>query len=192
MPNDLSDLSDRLSGTGLRLMGHCAEEAGSTILLLGPDEPAFWPIFSNSAEYRDGAADPLDRWSKRLIEGLAHDLGAEALFPSDGPPYPPFQRWALESGRAYLSPVGMLVHADAGLWISFRGALRIARAIPPAPAPTPCDRCAAQPCLTACPVGALGAGGYDVTRCHAFLDTPEGAECMARGFAYESVCRGPS
>ena len=38
--------------------------------------------------------DPLDRWSRRLIERLARELGGRALFPFGGPPFLPFQRWA--------------------------------------------------------------------------------------------------
>jgi epoxyqueuosine reductase len=38
-----------------------------TVLMLGPDEPRFWPAFQQSAEWRDGMADPMDRWSTRVI-----------------------------------------------------------------------------------------------------------------------------
>ena len=58
---------DELSGVG-------------TLVLLGPDEPAFWPVFTTTPEYSDGAPDPLDRWSARVVGGLADRLGLPERF----------------------------------------------------------------------------------------------------------------
>ena len=173
----------------LTIMGGLHDRA-DTVLLLGPREPGFWAHFTAQPEYRDGAPDPLDRWSKRAIGALAAAWGGTAIFPSDGPPYPPFQDWALRSGRAWASPVGMLVHAEAGLMISFRGAVRIAGAHLPLPrsAPNPCKSCAERPCRTACPVDALSPGGYAVAACRAYLETPPGADCLTRGCAARRAC----
>ncbi len=164
-----------------------APEGGESVVLLGPG-PGFWPAFTGSSEYADGAPDPLDRWSKRVIGALADAWGGVALFPSDGPPYPPFIAWALATGRAWASPVGLLCHDAQGLWCSFRGAVRLASALPRCPGKNPCAACADQPCRTACPVGALTAEGYDTDRCHGFLDTGPGADCMARGCAVRRAC----
>ncbi|MEM8536517.1 MAG: ferredoxin, partial [Pseudomonadota bacterium] len=76
----LADLTERLVPQGLRVLGDCPD-GGHTISLIGPDEPAFWSIFAGSAEYADGQPNPMDRWSTRVIGGVATDLGAEALFP---------------------------------------------------------------------------------------------------------------
>lgn len=160
-----------------------------TLLLLGPHEPGFWATFTASPEYRDGVPDPLDRWSKRVVGDWAETLGASAVFPSDGPPYPPFYRWALKSGRAWASPVSLLVQDRAGLMVSYRAALLLAERIElPETGAAPCMTCDAKPCLSACPVGALGGDGYDLPTCHAFLDTPEGADCMANGCAVRRAC----
>lgn len=146
-----------------------------SVALLAPDEPGFWPLVSTSPEMRDGRPDPLDRWSRRVIGRMASALGTMAVFPFDGPPWRPFTAWARRSGRAWPSPVGLLVHDSAGLWISFRGAILLEEEAPVPVASRPCDACAGTPCLAACPVGALGAAGYDVAACHAFLDT--GPDC---------------
>jgi len=53
-----------------------------------------WPAFAASPEAADGAPDPLDRWSSRLITAIAGSVGASPLFPFGGPPFLPFQRWA--------------------------------------------------------------------------------------------------
>lgn len=168
--------------------GEAGFPAGTrTLLLLGPDEPGFWPHLQAQPEW-DGAPDPVDRWSRRVIGGLACDLGAKALFPFGGPPYHPFYQWALRSGRCWDSPVRLLVHATQGLLVSFRGALALPHALdmPPAAA-RPCDGCDAKPCRAACPAGALGAAGYDVPACHAWLDTAGGA-CLAAGCLVRRAC----
>ena len=164
-----------------------------TIALLGPDEPRFWEKFSTSEEFSDGLDNPLDRWSKRVIGQIADEfkgIRAEAVFPSDGPPYPPFLRWATESGQAWYSPVGLLVHADAGLLISYRGALilRDTLDLPPRGA-KPCDACRAKPCLAACPVGALVAErNYDVASCAKYTRSADGLSCREAGCLVRRAC----
>jgi hypothetical protein len=160
-----------------------------TILLVGPAEPGFWPAFTSSPEWHDGDADPMDRWSRRVIAAWAAEIGAEALFPFGGPPYLPFFTWALRTGRIHASPVRLLVHDTAGLLVSFRGALALPQriALPPPP-PSPCLRCEERPCLTSCPVGALDGAGYDVPGCKAHLADAAGEDCMKRGCAVRRAC----
>jgi ferredoxin len=159
-----------------------------TILLLAPDEPAFWPVFTQSAEYRDGAPDPMDRWSRRVITQLAKDVGAHPIFPFGATPPHPFYTWALASGRVWSSPVRFLVGQRAGLWASYRGALGLAQVLDPMPrVADPCTPCP-RPCTSACPVGALTEDGYDITACHAYLDTAQGQDCMTQGCAVRRAC----
>lgn len=161
----------------------------ATLLLLGPDEPGFWPAVRDAPEFADGRPDPLDRWSERVIGTLARELGATALYPFGGPPFQPFIRWATRSGRAWPSPVGLLVHDRAGLMVSYRGALALPRRLElPAAASCPCDTCPDRPCLAACPAGALTGEGYDLAACHGFLGTPAGADCLERGCAVRRSC----
>ncbi|WP_298258317.1 ferredoxin [uncultured Litoreibacter sp.] len=172
--------------------------AGSqTLVLLGPLEPGFWDAFTSSPEWMDDLGDPMDRWSARVISRLAEALGAEPLFPFGGAPFHPFFRWALASGQAWQSPVSLLVHAQAGLMVSYRGALAFQDALDlpsihdPILAPAqlrPCDDCADKPCLTACPSGALDGKGYDVPKCHGFLDTEAGKAHLSRGCNVRRAC----
>ncbi|MFV0359713.1 ferredoxin [Tropicimonas sp.] len=170
------------------------DEAGlppgtATLLLLAPREPGFWPEVSAAPEFRDGNPDPLDRWSRRVIGGWAQASRAAALFPFDGPPYLPFFDWARRTGHAWPSPVAMLVHDRAGLFLSIRGALALTRRIAlPGAAPRPCDTCKTSPCRSACPVDALASTGYDLTACHRYLDTAEGTDCLENGCAARRVC----
>ncbi len=156
-----------------------------TVLLLGPREPGFWPALKTSPEW--GGPDPVDRWSRRVIGGMACDLGAKALFPFGGPPYQPFYQWALRTGQIWESPVRLLVHHDQGLLVSFRGALALKEVLAlPAPPARPCDTCS-KPCLSACPVAALTPAGYDVPACHAHLSAA-GEACMSGGCLVRSTC----
>jgi epoxyqueuosine reductase len=160
-----------------------------TVILLGPREPGFWDHLTAQPEWLDGKPDPVDRWSRRVIGRIACDLGAKALFPFGGPPWHPFYQWALRSGRTWDSPVRLLVHDQAGLMVSFRGAVALKDRIElPAPTLRPCDTCADKPCLTVCPPRALTGNGYDLPACHSFLDSADGVTCMTQGCAVRRAC----
>ncbi|WP_342069712.1 ferredoxin [Yoonia algicola] len=184
-PGIAADLDALLAPQGLRQLGDCPDGNG-TITLIGPDEPAFWPIFTTSAEYSDGQPDPMDRWSTRVIGELAVTLDAEPLFPFGGPPYAPFFTWAKQTGRFWASPIGFLVHDDTGLFTSFRGALRRKRSAVIGANPQPCLTCA-KPCATACPVGAFN-DGYDVAACKAHVASPAGTSCRTHGCLARRAC----
>lgn len=150
------------------------------VVLVGNTGDGLWPVFATSPEARDGAPHPLDRWSRRVIDGIAAGCGGTACYPNDGPPWLPFVAWAKRAGPVTESPIGILVHPDYGLWHSYRGALLLADPIelpPPDRRPPPCASCPHQPCRTACPVGAFHADGYDVAACVDFLAGADGDRC---------------
>jgi len=162
-----------------------------TIVLLGFVGSEGWPRFSASAEAADEQPSPLDRWSRRIIDGLAAALGGSALYPFAGPPWLPFQRWAQRTGDVFISPLGILIHPEYGLWHSYRGALAFAERLKLAPRTkpsSPCATCAAKPCLTACPVSAFSTVGYDVARCRAHIASEAGAACMSGGCLARLAC----
>lgn len=152
-----------------------------SVLLIGSTGPALWPHFSGSPEFCDGLADPLDRFTRRILGRLAEENGFTALFPFDGPPYHPFQQWALRCGGFSRSPLGVLAHETFGLWLGLRAAFLSAE-----PYWTerraedgPCQTCELKPCLWACPVNAVSqARGYDVPACRAHLSSAEGKGCF--------------
>ncbi|MEL6466815.1 MAG: ferredoxin [Pseudomonadota bacterium] len=169
---------------GLMVMG-----AEKNLVLIGTDA-GWWDVFTQSSEYLNKVKDPVDTWSKRITCGIAAKLGAKAHFPSDGPPYAPFIAWALDTGRFWQSPTGMMIHEKAGLMISLRCALEFIEEFESVPAGTnPCEACATKPCVTACPVDALSdAHFYDVPACKAYLDTPRGDTCMTGGCLARRAC----
>ena len=162
-----------------------------TIVLAGMVGREGWNAFAASPEASDGLADPLDRWSRRLIESLAGELGAKALFPFGGPPFLPFQRWAQRAEPVHSSPIGVLIHPYYGLWHSYRGALGLSEELAvaePAPGLSPCETCSGRWCLKTCPVGAFSEAGYDVAACAGHLRSAAGGDCMAEGCRARRAC----
>ncbi|MEM0949817.1 MAG: ferredoxin [Pseudomonadota bacterium] len=192
----LDDVGLRARDFGLDVFGalHPCSDDGlpsdiQTLVLLGPSEPGFWDHITSQPEFADGAPDAIDRWSRRVIGGLACDLGGKAYFPFTGPPWRPFIDWAKRSGRAWASEVGILVHDTAGLMVSYRGALGLRdRLALPKPGLRPCESCSAKPCLSACPAVALTSDGYDVAACRDYLATPEGSDCLDSGCRVRRAC----
>ncbi|MCP5368639.1 MAG: hypothetical protein H6907_18575 [Hyphomicrobiales bacterium] len=159
----------------------------ATLVLVGNAGPAMWAAFAAAC---DPDRDLLDDWSRRVVGGLARDLGAAACFPFDAPPLP-FQRWARRAEPCHPSPLGIFIHARYGLWHGYRGALLFADRLdlpPQDPAPSPCDTCDGRPCLSACPVAAFTGAGYDTAACAGHLAADAGRDCMAGGCRARHAC----
>ena len=155
----------------------------ASLLLIGSTGPSLWPPFETSPEYSDGAPDPLDRYTRRVLKHCAADHGFDPLFPFEGPPHYPFQQWALKCGGFSQSPLGVLAHAAYGPWTGFRAAF-----LSPGPAAVPganalagpCETCLDKPCLSACPVNAISVKeGYDVPACKAHLQSSDDMDCWS-------------
>lgn len=162
-----------------------------SLVLVGFSGDQGWDAFTASAEWHQGEVDALDRWSCRVIGGIAREVGAKALFPFEGPPWWPFQKWGLRAEAASASPIGILMHPKWGLWHSWRGALAFQlnlHAPEPAISVSPCETCEGAPCLTACPVHAFADAEYDVTRCLSFLEGIDGKRCMTAGCMARRAC----
>ncbi|MGO1117978.1 hypothetical protein ACTL6U_04710 [Rhodovibrionaceae bacterium A322] len=165
----------------------------ATLLLVGAVGGEFWSAFSQAPEFSDGRDNALDRWSERLIRAVAGEAGGLALFPSDGPPYQPFQLWARLSEPVFSSPLGLLVHPDWGLWHAYRGALLLPQTLEDLPQKphsisSPCDSCREKPCLHHCPVGAFSTEGYDVAACARHLRSADLANCLQKSCAARRAC----
>ncbi len=164
--------------------------AAATMVLAGNAGPAMWQRF---AAERQAVDEPncLDGWSKRVLKPLAETLGGHALFPSDGPPYMPFQRWAQRAAPVYPSPLGPLIHPDFGLWHAYRGVLVFPETFDlPVPdnRPSPCENCPDKPCLTTCPVSAMTPDGYNVPVCADHLAGRDSADCLNQSCAARRAC----
>jgi len=161
-----------------------------TLLLVGNAGSSMWPAFTAAPEYADGRPDPLDRWSERVISELAGVMGARTVFPFEGPPYHPFQRWAGRAEPVSPSPMGTLIHPRLGTWHAYRGALVVAGHLPGLPSAggeaSPCLTCADQPCLNTCPAAAFRPDGFDVAACAGHLSGPN--DCLTQGCLARNAC----
>jgi hypothetical protein len=158
-----------------------------TVLMIGNTGQPMWEAFQRA---NVTGANPLDRWSKSVIAPIAARHGARVVYPYDAPPWP-FQRWAQRAWPLFSSPLGLLVDTEFGLWHALRGALLfdVALDLPvQAPRVSPCESCADKPCLTACPVDAFTADGFDYRGCRSYLATPAGAACNAHGCRARVEC----
>jgi hypothetical protein len=178
----IAELTRALSPLGLRMRGGFSIDPGRdadiitvapwarTLILVGNAGSELWD--KSGAEIAAlGGADPLDRWTRQAIGPIAQSLDGRALFPFEGPPYWPFQRWAERAEGVRASPIGIQIHPEFGLWHAYRAAilLRSAVTLPRGEQTHPCDTCAERPCLTRCPVSAFSAGAYDVDGCVAHV-----------------------
>ncbi len=192
---DEFDLEKDIHSAGLTILGELqvidgdpVPKEAQSILLLGPDEPNFWKIFKESDEFKDRKANPLDRWSKRIIDNIALKNACSPLYPFGGEPYKPFFSWALRSGTVWSSPVHLAIHKDRGLFVSFRGALAINQIRKmDRRFKNPCTKCPA-PCLNACPVNAFTESGYDVAKCKEHISGVDSHNCKSLGCNTRRAC----
>lgn len=163
-----------------------------TVVLVGNAGGSIWPAFSawRQARGRD-VANPLDSWSVEIIRPVADSVGGQAWFPSERP-WQPFQQWAIRAEGLKASPLGVLIHPEFGLWHGYRGAIGFAGKVGTATEPFdrhPCADCRDKPCLTSCPVEAVGAASFDVGACRAHIHSPVGqAGCMMSGCLARNAC----
>src|SRR5262245_16824725 len=199
----LADLTEALARHGLRVRGGFAADGAMdveilrvapwarTLILIGNVGSELWD--KSGAEIAAlGDPDPLDRWTRNVIEPIAASAVGLALFPFAGPQYWPFQRWAERAEGVRQSPIGIQIHPEFGLWHAYRAAilLRDAVALPPREQAHPCDTCVDRPCLTHCPVNAFTSAGYAVDRCvdHVVALQNESGSCSQIGCLARLAC----
>jgi len=170
--------------------------SAGTVVLVGSAGSAMWDAFTRSDFYKsqggtDGSDNPMDDWTRQIIDQVADELQAKALYPFEGPPYYPFQRWAMRAEAVFASPTGPLVHPEYGLWHAYRAALVFDQIIAfPAikSEVSPCATCPDKPCMQACPVDAFKPGVYDVPACVAHLQASPTPYCRTNGCFARHAC----
>jgi hypothetical protein len=152
------------------------------LILVGNAGPEMFRRFG-----REGRST-LDEWTRAVVEPMANDLGARAVFPFDKP-YLPFQHWARACGVGHQSPLGLNIHSTYGLWHAYRAALLfpVVFDLPKVSAGLhPCESCMGKPCLSACPVSAFDGRKYDVAACAKHLHSAN--RCMDGGCLARTAC----
>ncbi|MFD2206565.1 ferredoxin [Kiloniella antarctica] len=171
----------------------CGGQPQTVIVLGNAGSSDFWQSFIQSPEYLSNSLDPMDLWTRRVMDHLADELGGEALFPSDGPPYQPFQRWSSRAESLFPSPIGLYVSPVWGTWHALRAVILLPVVVGGLPVlsqqQNPCLNCADQPCLTSCPVEAFVEGQlYDYVACAKHVVSEQGNDCAASGCLARRGC----
>lgn len=208
-PVDFANLVSRLDSSGLVCFGgfelsqkECVEEGeallGRKAILIGNAGPQMWEAFSDSKEYKDNKPDPMNRWTKRVLDLIADEYQAHVIYPFEKP-FWPFQKMAEAALGVRPSPLGILIHPEYGLWHAFRGVLVFdsshgmmnqisALSRQDEKLIHPCDTCVEKPCLTACPVGAFTGEALKVENCFSHLDSHSSPFCMQTGCQSRKAC----
>jgi hypothetical protein len=159
------------------------------IVLVGHGGAGYWPHFETWHRQNPALDDPLDTWSRMVIDRVAREIGARSVYPNDRP-YLPFQQWAMRAERLSPSPLGLLMHPVYGLWHAYRGAFLFDREIRIQAVPKSihlCDPCIGKPCLNTCPVDAFSHDGYAVKRCRSHVRSG-GVACRQSGCIARNAC----
>jgi hypothetical protein len=160
-------------------------------VLIGNVGPAMYHAFFAATAGLSDQSDPLDHWTRGIIEPIAARFAARAVFPFGGPPWFPFQRWAIRAEGLKASPLGILIHPEFGLWHAYRAALLFDHALDlkeSARMEHPCDSCAGRPCLNNCPADAVSLRRYDVERCATHVVSAAGTDCRESGCLARRAC----
>lgn len=206
-----SELADDVAQCGFVIRGgfhaQLADELPTgvaSVVLVGNVGERGFDMFRRAPEWGT-APDPLDCFTERVLGALAQRCEARVVYPHQGPPWWPFQRWAMRAEAVSVSPLQILVHAQYGLWHAYRAALmfdvRVA-GLPVTPAAnpdpvgacaeaasqSPCAQCRSQPCLSACPVDAFDERGLNRSRCVEHLRSAAGRTCLREGCLARKAC----
>jgi len=194
---DFEQLQERLLISGLRVLHSGPPTEGwpapphaiQSVLIIGHAGSEFWQHFKASPEFGDARPNPLDRWSRRVIQAAAPGLAFAS--PNDGPPYAPLHALCA-GGSLFPSPLGMMAHAEFGLWTAVRGLLLCEETMPASAAAKLPAPSVFEACFAACPVSAFSTDGYDATACARYLDTNQDADCWGGCLARKACTLGAS
>ena len=156
-------------------------------VVVGNGGRAFHEAFHTSRESADRAPDPIDTFTRRILERVVSLLDqsgstSRALFPWEryGGEYADFVALGRVSGMGRESRLALLLHPRYGPWMALRAVILTTLEIPPTSPLAgfdPCRRCSA-PCAAVCHGGALDGGRFSVSAC--FQGRVQHAACRQR------------
>ena len=159
--------------------------AARSAVLVGAAGRALFAAFGRAPE-AGLARDPLDHYTRRVVEAAVSPLAGRALFAFErrGERFADFVALGRAAGLGAPSRLGLLLHPEYGPWMSLRALLLLPLALPESPALNgfePCRGCPAA-CSRACPGAALAAERFDISRCAATRRRAPGCarKCDAR------------
>jgi epoxyqueuosine reductase QueG len=166
-------------------------------VVVGSGGPAFFDCFQRAGiEAADRAPNPLDRYTRRVVEAAVGgalaplEIRYAVSFPFAGiSPLIPFQRLGRAAGIGPPGPLGLQIHPVYGPWWAYRALVVVDR--PLSDGPSLGDVCAGcpAPCVGACPGSAVSRTGFSIPTCHAHRLRAE--PCRLSCAARVACVRGP-
>ena len=157
------------------------------LLLFGHGGRRMWEAMQASGF--SGEIDPIDSFSLNIVQRWLSEGYPEATFEMLYPAAErlvPLQQLGALAGWHHASPFRIGINREWGSWFAYRVALLIDVELPvskPEVWGSPCDDCAAKPCIAACPAGAVIDENNMLSRCVEFRLEQESAclrQCLSR------------
>ena len=135
-------------------------------------------------------SDPIDQFSieiaKTFIAEQLNNAPHHILYPLTNY-LVPLQQLGAIVGWHHDSPLGLGIHTHYGVWFAYRVAFLVDADLPlqtEQQTPSPCDSCVDKPCISHCPVGAVGEiGRFQIDTCgkHRIApNSPCADRCLSR------------
>lgn len=170
----------RLAAEGLDvaavLSSHPGTQDGFESVILVGSAGALWPHLDL------GEADPVDSHCARALQTHLLSLPfCTRMWPGSDLDVLDLARRA---GLWHPSPLGIGVHPTHGPWVAYRGVVGVSVRLAERrlQASSPCLSCEDQPCISACPAGAVSPSGTDIHACFTerLTDRVCATSCAAR------------
>lgn len=199
-PPELEEFLSALEGNGLeaRVLGRSYDDRAPPSLRLASLAPfarsglllisGGSAFFENFLRNKRDEPDPLDAYTRRLVDSLLEPLRGAGVrlrvhypFWNESEPLP-FQKIARAAGLGP-SLLGLDLHPRFGPWAAYRALLLLDLALEDGEVSDfePCIGCPA-PCIEVCPVGAVSNEGWNAERCmdHRLVDGGCSEGCHSR------------
>lgn len=170
-PTLLAPLGDTSGFRQLILLGHGGRRLWECVQAAG---------LASEHPIDDYCSATVDRWFAQDLPGRRHRL----VYPGDAPLG--LQSLGSLAGWHHASPFMVGIDAEWGSWSAYRAVVLADTDFCPSPAVDrshPCASCIGQPCIAACPAGALADGRFALVKCSRYRllpDSPCAHGCLAR------------
>ena len=158
------------------------------LVLIGHGGTGLWNEVSSIVACADAADHPIDSFSidsvKQFFSEKVPDLSYRVVYP--GSSLIPLQQLGELAGWHNDSPFKVGVNQVWGSWFAYRVCVLTDSdwsASSVVKLESPCSRCQEQPCITACPAGAMSDGDFHINNCIAFRQKVKSdcnQRCLAR------------
>ena len=185
LPDWLVNVFNALKPIGLNVVGVTDGRPHQSLLpdcqsavVIGNGGTALWDHFIEDLKVNPNHLSqhqhPFDDFVKRSIETADPNPPKSRRWircAAEPEAFVDFRPLAESAGLGFSSTMGLLIHPEYGLWTGLRAVLLTTEKLPEMSAvqgESPCQTCTEQPCITACPAGAVQPTGWKVKICAKF------------------------